>query len=299
MAVHSYADFCQEALYGPQGYYRQAKTRVGRSAEADFYTASSVPLFARLLAAAFTTLAQLHRLEKAHVAELGNEPGAGLFQGIPRGFESATCYPLGSPFQIQSPAIVFSNELFDAQPFERVRYEKGSWQQLGLEPEEKILDVQLGPASDELQKLLGTHFAEGSTLDVSPQAYALVDEICAGGWKGVFVAFDYGLTLPELVENPRPTARAYQNHRLLGLDEALALPPGSYDITHHVVWDFLAEKLRQNGFHVHPVATQEAFFVNYAAAAFPTLDENERKQLATLLHPAHMGAKFQVLIASR
>lgn len=301
MPVISYADFCQQALYGPGGYYTGHRPRVGRRAESDFYTSSSVPLFSRLLSAAFETLRELNRLKKPTLIEIGNEPSAPLFGQTPENFGTVKNYPLGKLEKItDNEAIVFSNELFDAQPFERVRTEEpGSWQQLGLNPQEKILDVKMQRTSELAQKLLGKHFAPGATVDVSFEACDLAGKICEGNWKGVFVAFDYGLSLAELMENPRPTARAYKEHRQLSLEEALNLPMGTYDITHHVVWDSLAQVLTEKGFHVHPISTQESFFVNYAAHIFPSLQENERRQLATLLHPAHMGAKFQVMVAVR
>lgn len=300
MAVQTYAQFCQQALYGPQGYYRAPRPRVGRTAQADFYTASSVPLFARLLAAALGTLAQLNNLPNPHVAEVGNEPGTALLPTPPPGFASTSSHPLGAPASFHSPSIVFSNELLDAQPFERARFDtQKGWQLLGCDFDQKIFDLTLGPAPEALSQLLGDDWPEGATVDVSLEALALIDRLCAGGWRGVWVAFDYGLSLADLRENPRPTARAYAHHTQLSLQEAFNLPLGSVDLTHHVIWDLVASRLAQNGFRIHPVLTQEAFFVHYAAAEFPKLTPEERRQLATLLHPANMGAKFQALVATR
>ena len=303
-----YSQFVRASLYGPvalslpngpEGYYRKNRRRIGLDDKTDFYTSSSLSLFPKLLASALTTLRELHRLENATLIEIGNEPRAPVFPKAPHGFYASLNFPLGNPPKIESPAILFSNELFDALPFDRFRYDKGGWRLLGLDPEKKILDLDLGPAPVQAAEFLGTHFPDGATVDLSLETFSLIEQVCGQKFKGLFVAFDYGLTLSQLLANPRPTARAYCRHRQLSLAEALALPPGGYDITHHVIWDLLTLALQKNGFTVQPPISQESFFVNYASGVFPTLTPNERKELTTLLHPAHMGQAFDLLIAHR
>lgn len=307
----SYAEFCQQALYGPQGYYNQVRQRVGRNKKGDFYTSCSIALFPRLLAGAFAHLARQHKIDNPALVELGNEPGAALFPAPPsQSFSASQQFPLGTlegfkPAKV-IPQIVFCNELFDAQPFNRYRFSGLFWQELGIDFDndtDKIqFDVPWGKASSQEEDLLGKDFPLNATVDISLAAIELIEKITSPSWNGLFVAFDYGLSLAELRENPRATARAYHQHQQLSLEEAinkLKLPMGSYDITHHVIWDHLAGALSKNGFRVEPIMSQEAFFVKYAADIFPSLNQEERRQLATLLHPSNMGQKFQVLIAVR
>ena len=118
------------------------------------------------------------------------------------------------------------------------------------------------------------------------------------------MAFDYGKSLRELAEEtPGGTARAYSRHTQ---SNDLLAQPGEQDITCHVCWDWLAAALATGGFVAPRVDSQEAFFIHHAAdfIAATTAAEaarlSQRKlALLQLLHPAHLGQKFQVLHALR
>jgi SAM-dependent MidA family methyltransferase len=296
----SYSEFIRKSLYGQSGYYRKNQRRIGFSHRTDFYTASSVPLFGKLLGAAFTTLKEIHHLENPTLVELGNEPDSPVFlEGCP-GFGASLNFPLDALTRKnhwKSPAVVFCNELFDALPFDRFVRRKGIWRILGLDADKKIMDLEMGKAPAEDAKFLGDRFPDGATVDISPEAPLLIERLPE--WTGLFVIFDYGLTLSQLLERPRPTGRAYHKHRLLSLGEALSLKAGEYDITHHVMWDLIAGALRKRGFSVATPTSQESFFVKHASGIFPTLSSIERKQLSELIHPSNMGQSFEIMVASR
>jgi SAM-dependent MidA family methyltransferase len=132
----------------------------------------------------------------------------------------------------------------------------------------------------------------------------LVDEIVGQPWTGLFVACDYGKSWDEIASaTPHGTARAYYRHTQ---SNDLLARPGEQDLTCHICWDWLVERLRANRFETPVIESQEAFLVRHATAyiaATSTADAahfSQRKlALAQLLHPSHLGQKFQVLHALR
>jgi hypothetical protein len=65
------------------------------------------------------------------------------------------------------------------------------------------------------------------------------------------------------------------------------------------LWDRLEPVLTSAGFRHIRLDRQEAFFVKYAAAEMEKIassgDPEATGRLRALTHPAHFGAKFQVL----
>src|SRR5690606_15441484 len=99
------------------------------------------------------------------------------------------------------------------------------------------------------------------------------------------------------------TGRTYRAHRQ-GSD--LLADPGAHDITHHICWDHLIGSLERGGFRDPKVLAQEAFFMRHGSTCIARMIETDpgqlnkdRQTLKTLLHPANMGRKFQVLHAFR
>ena len=82
--------------------------------------------------------------------------------------------------------------------------------------------------------------------------------------------------------------------------------PGERDLTCHVCWDWLADALARHGFAAPQVESQESFFVHHAADFLATATTAEagrfsekKLSLLQLLHPSHLGQKFQTLHAWR
>jgi SAM-dependent MidA family methyltransferase len=102
---------------------------------------------------------------------------------------------------------------------------------------------------------------------------------------------------------PAGTARAY--HRHVQSNDLLARP-GRQDLTCHICWDWIRDALIEKGFASPTVESQEAFFVHHAGAFIADLSAREAGRLSRdklsllqLIHPAHMGQKFQALWALR
>src|SRR5580704_10642884 len=129
----SYEEFMDIALYEPSaGYYRRGGRRIGYGPGTDFLTATaSAPTFGRLVVAACVRLLG-PAAAGAEFVEIGAEPESDALAGVPHPFASVRQIRAGEPLRLAGPTVVFSNELFDAQPFRRFRFRAGSWRELGV-----------------------------------------------------------------------------------------------------------------------------------------------------------------------
>ncbi len=324
------------ALYDPAvGYYRREQSRVGYEAGTDFFTATtSGPVFGELVAAAGAALIRAHgaRPEEYVFVEIGAERAGGVLAGVAHGFATTRVVQVGQPIELSGRCIVFSNELFDAQPCRRFVWRAGTWRELGVaERDGRLVEIELprfsaqdhgrdaratwhgrlahapkdpNDSSDRPESWLPPQAPEGYRFDAPRAAADLTARIAAQPWSGLFLAFDYGKSWPALAEEtPAGTARAYHRHTQ---SNDLLAHPGEQDLTCHVCWDWLRDALRPGGFATPQLESQEAFFVRHAAEylAATTAAEGARfspkkLSLLQLLHPAHLGQKFQALHAWR
>jgi SAM-dependent MidA family methyltransferase len=322
--VMSFARFMDLALYHPAiGYYSAPRLRIGRTARADFFTAASLgPVFGELVAAACVDLLGQHSPGVCTFVEIGAESSglgadeaAGVLatemagsSAVAHPFAAVQNIPLGQPLVIPPHSIVFSNELFDAQPCHRLVREEGRWQETGVGIEAGTFREILLPAlSSEVQAVrdrLPASAPDGYRIDLPIGAARLAARIASQPWSGLFVAFDYGKSWRELSEDtPAGTVRAYFRHRQ---HHDLLVRPGQQDLTCHVCWDWIIEVLAAHGFETPTLESQEAFFVHHAAPALSQLATADATRFSSrklgvmqLLHPGNMGRKFQVLWARR
>ena len=328
--------FMELALYDPAvGYYRREQSRVGYGAGTDFFTASaSGPVFGELVAAACASLVRTHGGAPGDFAfvEIGAERAGGVLADVTQPFAAIRTVRVGEPIELSGRCVVFSNELFDAQPCRRFVRRAGAWQELGVaERDGRLVEIELmgvsvqihgrdaratwhgrpahvaensGDSSERPETWLPPQAPEGYGFDAPRAAVDLAARIAAQAWAGLFLAFDYGKSWAALAEEmPVGTARAYRRHTQ---SNDLLAHPGEQDLTCHICWDWLRDALSQGGFAAPQLESQEAFFVRHAAEylSAATAAEGARfspKKLALLqlLHPAHLGQKFQALHAWR
>jgi len=261
--------FMRLALYDEKlGYYAQPnRTRVGRSPRTDFYTATSVgqnpsntnapaspSLFGELVVQGCLTLMGKAFCARATFVEIGAEPNGGVLHSLAHPFAAARTISLGQPILLSAendaPLIVFSNELFDAQPCRRFVWRDVSNAQRGTHAFgtgwcETYVRAENGTLSEvehpleRVPKFLPKTASNGYRIDAPIDAKALLDQIAQQRWHGLFLAFDYGKTWAELAEaTPQGTARAYTHHRQTN---DLLAQPGQQDLTCHICWDWLQE----------------------------------------------------------
>lgn len=303
----SFAAFMDLALYDSVvGYYRAPRPRVGKAPGTDFFTATtSGPLFGELLVAACRTLLAGEKLAAYTFVEIGAEPGSSVLAGVSHPFGATREFRLGQTLALASPCVVFSNELFDAQPCRRFVARSGSWREIFVQLCADDTFVEIESPLPGLETWLPQPPAtEGYHLDAPRAAAELAAAVAAQPWSGLFLACDYGKSWPELAEfTPGGTCRAYFRHTQ---SNDLLAQPGEQDLTCHVCWDWITAALALHGFSSATLESQEAFFVHHAGDYLGRLVAQEtnpasprKRSLLQLLHPAHLGQKFQVLHARR
>ena len=300
----SFADFMELALYHPAvGYYRQPRKRIGYGGETDFYTAStSGSVFGELIAAGAVTLLHGQDPGAFTFVEIGAEPSAGILRDVAHPFRDYKIIPCGQPITLAGRLVVFSNELFDAQPFHRFVRHEDRWAEIGVALcGDTLVETRMAdrPASG-----LPSAAPNGYQLDVPWAARALMRRIAGQSWQGLLLACDYGKSWAEIsTTHPHGTARAYHRHQQ---NQDLLNHPGEQDLTCHICWDWLREELVAHGFKADTLESQETFFVRQAGEYIRNMITQDathltRRKLALtqLIHPAHLGQKFQVLHALR
>lgn len=297
--------FMDVALYHPsEGYYRRDRTRVGQSSSTDFFTASSLgPVFGELVVASCISLLRGNDPAAFTFVEFGAEAGRSVLDDVNHPFRAVRPVGVNDGGAVHGPAIVFSNELFDAQPFRRFRRAGSHWEELGaVLTTDGIAESQRPTAPDALG--LPDSAPPGYHLDLPTGANTLVESIARQPWQGLFLAFDYGKSWTELIGSvPQGTARAYHQHRQ---KTQLLESMGEQDLTCHICWDHLSKALQSQRFETAKVQSQEAFLVGHAAPKLAEIMSAEATQMSPrkaglmqLLHPSALGQKFQVLSAWR
>lgn len=354
----TFARFMELALYHPDhGYYERRLDQIGQ--RGDYYTSVSVgSLFGRLLAVDFS--ARLDKLNSARLdlVECGAHDGT-LAADILRttktvhpDLHAKLRYVIVEPSPKRRAAqhknlaehldrvswceaidqlgsgsvhgVIFANELLDALPFHRLRWnrQQRQWHEEGVGfdsgrfvwvdigsprgmPPTGAADKTPEPASDwhavwTTSRALAEVLPDGFRLDYCPGAARWWREAATALAEGALITIDYGLTREELFSPHRRegTARAYHRHTVG--DELLEMP-GEKDLTAHVDFSALIEAGEAEGLVTECLVDQETYIMRilqHRAKLFNTaLEHTERirRALATLAHPSGLGRAFRVL----
>jgi len=303
-------EFVDMALYDPTiGYYSIDRKRVGRDRTTDFLTSASFgSLWGELIVAACAKIIDAERIERYAFVEIAAEPGQSILEGIRHPFGKTRVIRLGDEIDIPSPAVVYSNEWLDARPFKRFRFvpEEGCWHEVGVTLEEdafreQILDASQTPGVRGLD--FPADYKSPYVLDWPTGSIQTLRDLCDQPWEGLFLTFDYGLDRKTLLrERPQGTARGYFRH---SMSTDLLSKVGEQDLTCHLCWDTLIEVLEKSAFDSVGLSVQESFLVNHADDKIREVFSEHASSsarmstLKEILHPAHMGSKFQALWAKR
>lgn len=309
----SYRDYIDCALYAENcGYYQKPRPRVGRSPERDFYTAESLGrVFSKLVVSAAVDLLGKEQAAQSQFIEIAAEPGCSLLNHLkePSPFAQSGVIRQGDPIKAEGSVVLFANEWLDALPFHRLQYVQGAWRERSVRVlpdgnlEAGYLD-QLSPAVEARKGRLPDCAEEGYQLDWPIAAEEALQDLLKQDWNGLILLFDYGKSWAELTEYcPEGTARCYQRH--VQSTDLLELP-GAKDITCDLCWDPLISQLQAAHCQSVTLESQEGFLVRRAGMAAETIVREsagdfstDRQTLMELIHPAHMGQRFQVLWAMR
>jgi SAM-dependent MidA family methyltransferase len=210
--------------------------------------------------------------------------------------------------------VIFSNELLDAFPVQRLGWdaERKAWFEWGVGVEADQFVWTRLPAQPEAKIQEGLP-QDAGLLAALPDGFTM--EVCPGavGWWqaaasvlecGKLVTIDYGLSSSEVVipERQQGTLRAYYQHR--ASDDLLA-HPGDQDLTAHVNFSALQAVGEAGGLDTEALLGQDRFLTQIAARiwrgelAFGEWLVAHTRQFQTLTHPDHLGRGFRVLVQSK
>jgi SAM-dependent MidA family methyltransferase len=299
-------EFVNLALYHPTlGYYSQRKERVGKSDNSDFYTSNSIGSpWGELIVEACTQILKPKELKNYTFIEIAAEPDCSILNQIDHPFESTMTYRLGDSIEIPYQSIVFSNEWLDAQPFKRFRFDgtQKEWMEIGVNLLEKKFTECFFQTKQ--SAVFPKECIDGYTIDWPTGARTAIDEIISQNWRGLFLTFDYGLSRNTILqERPEGTARGYSKHKI---NTDLLSMVGGQDLTCHLCWDELIDCLKSKKFFSPKLQSQESFFMHHSQNSIKQLIEKSNdpldsklQKLKELIHPQHLGNKFQALWAVR
>lgn len=304
----SYRDYIDLALYADGcGYYKRDRQRVGRNKNTDFYTSESLgQVFAQLVTAAACELLGEAIAAKSTFIEIAAEPGAELLSHLEKNpFADSRVIRHGESIRADGPVIIFANEWLDALPFHRLVFQNGKWRERGVKMDEypglkEVLLDNLTPEVAAVIDRLPKQAPEGYQLDLPLLAETAITELLAQDWTGLILLFDYGKSWQALTADfPAGTARTYQKHKQ---DNDLLDSPGAKDITCDLCWDPLVELFNRAGLQSVTLESQEAFLVKRARSAAEAIIRETaggfstaKQTLMELIHPTHMGQRFQAL----
>ena len=211
--------------------------------------------------------------------------------------------------------VIFSNELLDAFPVDRLIWDARQlqWQVSAVTYEDGDFKWTLfdGPTPPEVQAFaeslpieLRRVLPAGFTTELGSEASRWWTDAAERLRRGHLVAIDYGLTREQLLAPHRAqgTLRAYSQHHQ---NADLLASPGEQDLTAHV--DFtaiqnagLAAGLSTLHFQPQGVFLTETLkMIQQRDPSSDLLGPARRKQWQALTHPSHFGRSFSVLVQER
>jgi SAM-dependent MidA family methyltransferase len=369
----SLARFMELALYCPEsGYYERPADPIGHVG--DFFTSVSTgSLFGQMLAFRFAQWVGEARGGSSHLAliEAGAHDGRLAFdildwlqQHRPK-LLSALEYWLIDPsprrqawqrarleqfagrvrwadsFQALAVdgvnGVIFSNELLDAFPVHRLKWDRASrqwiewgvglskdqfvWSPLpGVEPHgglalanpneghaairsvKRDWNAELVQAGFHVGPELKEVLPDGFVIDHCPSARTWWRQAAAALRQGRLLTIDFGFSAEQFLspERSQGTLRGYRHHRIIS--DVLA-NPGEQDLTSHVNFTQLQKAGEDAGLQTDAFLTQAQFLTAIAAKLWSDTgaapSPTQARQFQTLAHPEHLGRSFRVLIQSR
>lgn len=218
--------------------------------------------------------------------------------------------------QFSYRGVCFSNELLDAMPVHLFRWsaDERTWREWGVGEEngERVLKpIPVGAENQAAMALLplvpdalAAILPDGFATEVSPATLAWWENAAAALEEGMLITADYGLEQADYLRPERKagTLRGFSRHHLTG---DLLAAPGQQDITAHVNFTLLAQAGERQGLQTSALLQQGSFLkqileqVESSPGQFPSWTPSRTRQLATLMHPEHLGRAFRVLAQTR
>ena len=204
------------------------------------------------------------------------------------------------------PVLFFANELLDAFPVDRWRFDGCGWQRLmvGVDATGRFHWQGQAAPGFRLPGVAGPDaepWPAGYETETCPALGEWVRELGRAMAVGRALIFDYGREAADYYAPHRTagTLRGYRAHRRC--DDPL-VAPGETDLTADVNFTQLAEEAGRAGFRVRGPERQGVFLTRLAAARLvgpPVPDVAWRRQFQTLTHPNHLGHLFHAVVLEK
>ena len=340
----TFASFMETALYDPAlGYYRRGVATVGR--DGDFLTSPEAdPLFGYALGAVAESVWEaVGRPARFVLRDVGGGSGA-LMEGALRwaavqrpDFATALW---GEIVERSAPdrerqarrlgalgervawladvaagervvGLIVANELLDAQPVHRLRWDGETWQELyvALSGDGAFVD-QLGPVSDAalLAPVAEVAASEGQIVEVCPSGRSLVESLAGTLEQGVLALFDYGYRRERLYAPWRRQGTLMTFYRHTAGEDPFRRV-GEQDLTAHVDVDAVLAAGAAAGLSAYALQSQAAFLSALGATAMDGVAEgavgggvesylSRRRGVEMLTDPGGLG-RIQVMAFGR
>jgi SAM-dependent MidA family methyltransferase len=198
--------------------------------------------------------------------------------------------------------VCFSNELVDALPVHRVRWENNQLCEMRVAFEGgHFVDYQEPCSSPKLAEYLVTHkisLSEGQTSEFHLEAETWMKHVARVLHQGIVITIDYGHTASDYYRSDRKdgTLLCYYRH-------AISSNPytriGEQDMTAHVNFSALARSGIVSGLDLAGLTTLANWLIGLGVEDLVRDQEQESevvRALAHLLRPHGMGKTFKVLV---
>ncbi len=211
------------------------------------------------------------------------------FQTLPAHLQARISWQMPS----QVKGILIANEVFDALPVERFIQTASGKKRLGVDwQNDQFVEVELPEAVDFNPP--GLEFAQGYRSEFCPGLDAFLEKALAPFQQAVAFVIDYGYEREDYYAPQRcnGTLQAYSQHR----EVSPFAQPGEVDLTAHVDFTTLAERLMARGWQIDFLKPQNQFMLEQnILTRYPLTAEHYA--LKRLLDPRLMGEVFKVMRA--
>lgn len=326
----SFKEFVRSSLYEPgRGYYERGSggqdyaTAPRISEVFGFGLARLVSEFVSRLGDEMFTIVDIGCGDAAllkHLISATNDEVAKRcrFMGVDRSVRPATdTFSFSrelADIPADAPLLVFSNELFDAQPFSRLVQRENGLHELFVTGE-AWTEKPAGQESIAYFRNRGITLQTGQFADISLEWSTLYGEICALAPSAMIVTFDYGYPEEKLFDNRVRrfgTAAAYSRHQV---SRDLLARPGQQDLSAHINFTDLIRSgedagyitlsfTRQAEFLLRLGITNHPLFTPAAEVETASLDDavrmlDQREAARRLVLPDGIGEDIRVLVQAR